>query len=175
MSIKNAVHKRAGILRDIVFSANDGIITTYAIIAGVQGASLSPRIVVILGMVNLFADSIAMATGNYLGIKSEIEYEETMGKHKINDSAFSHAIVTFLTFIVLGFIPLVPYVFNFNFAFFCSSVLVVLILLGVGFFRGTITKRGWFRSGIEMLLVGGLAAVVAYIVGFSIDKYLLSA
>jgi VIT1/CCC1 family predicted Fe2+/Mn2+ transporter len=29
-----------------------------------------------------------------------------------------------------------------------------------------ITERNWFRSGLEMLVVGGVAASVAYVVGF---------
>ncbi len=61
-------------IRDVVYGANDGIITTFAVVAGVAGASLSPNIVLILGFANLLADGLAMAIGNYLGTKSEQEY-----------------------------------------------------------------------------------------------------
>src|SRR3989338_437652 len=59
---------------DIVYGANDGIITTFAVVAGVAGASLSPLIVLILGGANLFADGFSMAVGNYLGTSSEGEH-----------------------------------------------------------------------------------------------------
>jgi len=63
-------------IRDIVYGANDGIITTFAIIAGVAGASLASKVVLILGFANLLADGLSMAIGNYLGIKSELEYAQ---------------------------------------------------------------------------------------------------
>ncbi|MEL6934665.1 MAG: VIT1/CCC1 transporter family protein [Pseudomonadota bacterium] len=58
-------------LKDIVFGGIDGAVTTFAIVAGVQGAGLSPAIIVILGIANVFADGFSMAMGNYLGTKSE--------------------------------------------------------------------------------------------------------
>jgi vacuolar iron transporter family protein len=63
-------------IEDFVYGATDGAVTTFAIVAGVVGASLSPSIVIILGFANLFADGFAMAVGNYLSTKSRIEYIE---------------------------------------------------------------------------------------------------
>lgn len=62
---------RGSYLRNMVYGANDGIITTFAVVAGVAGASLEPKIVLILGFANLIADGFAMATGNFLGTRSE--------------------------------------------------------------------------------------------------------
>ena len=56
-------------IRDMVYGANDGIITTFAVVAGVTGA-LSPRAVLIVGAANLFADGLSMGVGNYLSIRS---------------------------------------------------------------------------------------------------------
>lgn len=67
-------------IRDLVYGANDGIITTFAVVAGSLGASLSNQIVLILGFANLFADGFAMAIGNYLGTKSEIDYARAEAK-----------------------------------------------------------------------------------------------
>ncbi|MBI2628333.1 MAG: VIT1/CCC1 transporter family protein [Candidatus Niyogibacteria bacterium] len=60
-------------LKNIVYGANDGIITTFAVVAGVAGASLSSVVIVIMGLVNLLADGFSMAVSNYLSIKSEID------------------------------------------------------------------------------------------------------
>ncbi len=60
-----------GVVGDAVLGANDGIITTFAVVAGVTGANLSPVIVLIIGFANIIADGISMALGNYLGTKSE--------------------------------------------------------------------------------------------------------
>ena len=60
-------------LRDMVYGALDGVITTMAILAGSQGASLSARVGLILGLANLIGDGISMGASNYLGLRSEIE------------------------------------------------------------------------------------------------------
>jgi VIT1/CCC1 family predicted Fe2+/Mn2+ transporter len=60
-------------LRDAVFGAVDGAVTTFAVVAGAIGASLPGGIVVILGMANLFADGLSMAVGNFLGTRAEAQ------------------------------------------------------------------------------------------------------
>lgn len=62
-------------LRNMVYGANDGIVTTFAVVAGVAGASLSPKIILILGFANLVADGISMAMGNWLGTRSENQFK----------------------------------------------------------------------------------------------------
>ncbi len=63
-------------LEDIVYGANDGIITTFAVIAGVTGGSLSHSVLLILGFASLFADGISMGMSNYLGATSRKQYEK---------------------------------------------------------------------------------------------------
>jgi len=58
-------------LRDFVYGAIDGTVTTFAVVAGVAGAQLSPGIVVILGLANLIADGFSMGVSNYLGSKAD--------------------------------------------------------------------------------------------------------
>ncbi|MHA1525118.1 MAG: VIT1/CCC1 transporter family protein [Alphaproteobacteria bacterium] len=60
-------------LRDWVYGGIDGAITTFAIVAGVEGAALSPSIVIILGLANLLADGFSMAAGNYVATKAELD------------------------------------------------------------------------------------------------------
>jgi len=68
---------RASYLRDWVYGGIDGTVTTFAIMAGVVGANLSPGVVLILGIANLLADGFSMAAANYTGTKAEHdEYEQ---------------------------------------------------------------------------------------------------
>lgn len=62
-----------GYLRDVVYGAIDGSVTTFAIVAGVAGAGLSPFIIVALGLANVLADGFSMAAGNYSGTKAELD------------------------------------------------------------------------------------------------------
>ncbi len=60
-----------GVLRDLVYGGIDGSVTTFAIVAGVAGAGLSPFVIVALGLANVLADGFSMAAGNYSGTKAE--------------------------------------------------------------------------------------------------------
>ena len=67
-------------LGDVILGAVDGGVTTFAVVAGVAGASLSAGIAIILGLANLIADGFSMAVGNYLRAKSEHEVLERARK-----------------------------------------------------------------------------------------------
>lgn len=61
----------SGRLRDFVYGGIDGAVTTFAIVAGVEGASLSPTVIIALGIANVLADGFSMAASNYSGTKAE--------------------------------------------------------------------------------------------------------
>ena len=67
---------RVSYLRDWVYGGIDGTVTTFAVVAGVTGASLSTKALLILGVANLLADGFSMAAANYSGTKAEIEEYE---------------------------------------------------------------------------------------------------
>lgn len=60
-------------LRDFVYGAVDGTVTTFAVVAGVAGAQLSSGIVIIMGLANLLADGFSMAVGNFLATRTDYE------------------------------------------------------------------------------------------------------
>ena len=62
-----------GNLGDAVYGAIDGSVTTFAIVAGVAGAGLSPLVIVALGVANVLADGFSMAAGNYTATKAELD------------------------------------------------------------------------------------------------------
>ena len=63
-------------IEDFVYGGTDGAVTTFAIVWGAYGASLSIPIILILGFANLFADGFSMSIGNYLSGKTHKEYIE---------------------------------------------------------------------------------------------------
>ena len=71
-------------IKDYVYGAVDGTITTFAIISGVMGANLSPKIVIILRIANLVADGFSMAVSNFLGTRAQQELlDNTRRQEKI--------------------------------------------------------------------------------------------
>ena len=63
-------------IEDFVYGGTDGAITTFAVISGAFGASLSISVILILGFANLFADGFSMSIGNYLSRRTNKEYIE---------------------------------------------------------------------------------------------------
>lgn len=63
-------------LRDFIYGAIDGTVTTFAIVAGATGAKLGATVVVIMGVANLLADGLSMAVSNYLGTRAEQDERE---------------------------------------------------------------------------------------------------
>ena len=98
-------------LGDLVYGANDGIITTFAVVAGVSGASLPARTVLILGFANLVADGFSMGASNVLAIRSGQDVRTADGLEKDEPFAFRHGTATFVAFILAGAIPLAAYLF----------------------------------------------------------------
>ena len=169
-----SIHERGEYLSDAVFSASDGVVTTFAVVAGSAGASLDPNVVLILGFANLFADGFSMASGIYIGVKSEIEYEKAKGKSKIHEGLpIKHALVTFFAFNSAGLVPLLPFLFKALNPFITSSVLVGLCLFVIGLLRSFYTKKNFVKSGVETFVVGGLAAFIAFLVGSLIKRSLI--
>lgn len=213
---------------DMVYGAIDGIVTTFAVVSGVAGASLSSGIVLILGFANLFADGLSMAVGNYLGTKSEVEYKhreryreewevenlpeeeqqevrqiyqrkgftgellekavevitrdkkqwvDTMLLEELHiipeqSSPIIAGMMTFFSFVVAGFIPLLSYVLASFIPLFETSTYPISVgltfatIFAVGSLRVYVTGKRWWTSGLEMLLVGGATAIVAYFIGY---------
>ncbi len=216
---------------DFVYGANDGIITTFAVVAGATGAGFSPGIIIILGLANLAADGFSMAASSFLSRSSErdfwraqrrreewearefpeIEKEEVreilqkwgVAKERIEPamqdiikdkdrwidlmmreeldlketdsvSPAKHGTTTFFAFVVAGFMPLLPYLF---FGVPASQQFMVAVaatgvsLFSAGALRTLVTTESFVKSGLEMLLVGGLAATIAYAIGWLVKTF----
>ena len=149
-------------LPDLVYGANDGIITTFAVVSGVVGASLSERVIVILGLANLVADGFSMGASHYLARRSNADVEAA-GRR----DALRHGAATLIGFLLAGIVPLLAYLVPIDpdARFPATAALTAATLFGVGASRSFVTRRGVAWSGAEMLLVGSTAAAVAYAVG----------
>lgn len=152
-------------LRDLVYGANDGIITSFAVVAGTTGAGLPPFVALALGLANLAADSVSMGASNYLGMKSEID---VTGADARVERPARHGLATLLAFVVTGAVPLVAYLVSPAFGLPplpVAAALALLALAAVGAARAPLTRRPVVASAGEMLLVGGLAGVAAWLAG----------
>jgi VIT1/CCC1 family predicted Fe2+/Mn2+ transporter len=159
-------------LRDLVYGANDGIITTFAVVAGVAGGALSGQAVLIVGAANLFADGLSMGVGNYLGIRSQESARAAQGLPEEEASPSRHGLATFIAFVLAGAVPLLPYVVTPADSLRLSTASTAAALFGVGALRSLVTVDRWWWAGLEMLGLGVLVAAAAYVSGALVGSLL---
>lgn len=212
---------RHNYLRDWIYGGIDGAVTTFAVVAGVVGAQLSPAVILVLGFANLVADGFSMAASNYLGTKAEredFEHLEAVERRHLEvapdgereevrqifrgkgfegqelervvalitsddarwvrtmlteeyglpaeiRSPARAALLTFSAFCLCGLAPLAPYLFGVREAFWLSSLLTAGVFFAIGSVKSRWSTASWWRSGFSTLLVGVLAAALAYAAG----------
>lgn len=208
-------------LRDAVYGAIDGAVTTFAIVAGVAGAELSPFIIIALGVANVLADGFSMAAANYSGTKAELdnmrrirkieelhiqdypegerlEVREILAKKGLRGDVLNQATdaitkdreswialmmegeyglsgvdphpvksaaTTFLAFLAAGIVPLFPFILGLGNAFSVSAALTMVTFFAIGALKSVWSLSPWWRSAGETLVIGGVAAAIAYLVG----------
>lgn len=65
-------------LRAGVLGANDGIVSTASIVAGVAGAAATPSAILTAGLAGLFAGALSMASGEYVSVASQRDAEKAL-------------------------------------------------------------------------------------------------
>ena len=92
-------------------------------------------------------------------------------------SPLKAALVTFLAFNIIGIIPLFSYLLSYVSPFFkenaftSSIIFTSFALFLVGSIKANIVDKKWYRSGFETFMIGGVAAAIAYFVGYSLKGF----
>lgn len=208
------------LVRDVVIGMSDGLTVPFALAAGLSGAVGSSHIVVLAGLAEIAAGSIAMGLGGYLAARSDVEhyaserlreekeivertrdeeeeiyeiFEEYGVTRSESDSVLlalkrnprtwvdfmmrfelglekpvsyrarqSAAVIAF-SYIAGGFIPLIPYMLlEASSALRASVVITLIALFFFGAVKGRLTGGGTWKSAVQTVFIGGLAAGAAY-------------
>ena len=151
-------------IRDLVYGANDGIITTFAVVAGVVGGALSHTAILVVGAANLVADGLSMGVGNYLSIRAHESARRAERLPVEETRAWRHGLATLIAFVVAGALPLAPFLFPIarddRFGWSVSVTIGALFLVGAA--RGAVTADRWWKAGAEMLALGVVVAAAAF-------------
>lgn len=224
--IRLSGRRRHSYLSDFIYGGIDGAVTTFAVVAGVTGAGLDSRIIIVLGLANLVGDGFSMAAANFLGVRAtaqelararadeshqiehypEGEREEirqiftghgvtgdaldrvveaiTSDRNRWIDTMITHELgmalehrsparagsTTFVAFMIVGAIPLVPFLLGQLDLMPATPYGASVLATGIAFFlvgamKCRFVDQRWWFGGTETLAVGGLAAALAYAVG----------
>ena len=230
-------------IKSVIYGGLDGIITTFAVVAGVQGADLSAQVILALGFGNLLADAISMGAGDYLSDKAEYDLatmqsksiessmkdndtpteeqktrlatsysenytnltqedainmvnilssdtklfldsylRECLGNEPADDdsSPAISGLVTMISFIIFGFVPLIAYVIyqigglsnenNQSTEFIICIVLTLLTMGALGALKGKVTDGNMIKSALFVAVNGAVAAAASYLVSWAVAE-----
>lgn len=147
---------------DFVYGGMDGLITTFAIITGAVGAELGVNVVIIIGIASIFSDAFSMGASKFVSQRSACRIGSSVCEpHEPLKTAFS----TFISFFLIGFVPVVPFVLRLEHAFTWSLTLTFILFFFIGFVEGYLSDRSRLLTGLGTLLIGAVAAMLSYGVG----------
>jgi len=212
-------------IRDLILGFNDGLVSVFAVVAGVVGASFGTTEIAVAGLAAAIAGALSMGIGEYLSTKSQTafyEHERRLERQHIRDfpqleqqelremleekgvrpelaaeivsdaasdpdrlldlmmreefglgveterSPIIAMALVMGAFIVGAAAPVVPFLFpvSVSSGFLVASVLSVLGLYGAGHAKARVSGLSGFKGGAEMAVLGVLAALITYGVGY---------
>ncbi len=161
--MKNLVKKY---LPECVYGGVDGLVTTFAIVTASIGIGASAGVILILGIANVLADAWSMGSSDYLS--SHTEAEQGGGDTNQDKPPWATASATFLAFVVVGLVPLVPFIIAVAHAPFTvyagwvSVIATMITFIIVGYISGSISGGDRRASALRTFIVGAIAAVIAF-------------
>ena len=148
-------------LRSVMFGAQDGIVSTAGAIAGVAAGTDDHRTVVLAGVVVLIVESLSMGAGQLLSERAVHQLDPT---HR--DSLVVGALLMGAAYVAGGLVPLVPVVVvRSSSAVVAGTALAFVALFALGAAKGRALHLPWVRSGVEILVVAGVACAAGIAAG----------
>ena len=161
--------------RDFILGGQDGLVNVLGLVLGVASATFNTHIIIISGIVATVAESVSMAAVAYTSSRAAKDYYHSI-KHKVYLKDFEnplHSAWTVGISTVFGsIIPLIPFFFfSVKSSIFISLILSALVLFIVGAVKAKLSIGNWKRSGLELMIIGIIAALAGYGVGILLKVY----
>lgn len=150
--------------RNFVFGVEDSLVSTVGLLAGIAVAGMENAAIVTTGLVLIFVEAISMAAGSFLSESSADSYEHH--RDGATTRSYVDALIMFVSYIIAGLIPLLPYILLPETIAFASSIgltLIALILLGV--MNAEVSGTSLIRNVARMVLISGSALAAGLFVG----------
>jgi len=104
--------------------------------------------------------------------------QDEYGVQTATPSSFRSGVATFVAFIAIGLLPLLPFMvpgFDKAIVFPTSCIIAVLAFFGVGLFKGMVLGQSLIKNGLSTLAMGVAAALLAYIIGEMANQWATTA
>ncbi|MBI4144240.1 VIT1/CCC1 transporter family protein [Candidatus Woesearchaeota archaeon] len=166
-------------IRDIILGGQDGLVNVLGLVLGVAAATMDTRTIIISGLAGTFAESISMAAVTYTGFKAARD----VGKRKYKNhhakkylmteygKPFTSAIVVGISSLLGSILPIISFfALPVEQAMYSSVIIAIIVLFIIGSTKGILARQEWYKTGIEMAIIGTIAALAGFIVGEILKK-----
>ncbi len=219
------------LIREVVFGANDGLVTLIGFLAGITGSLATTQPIVLASIALIVAGSVSMALGAYLSSKAQREFFEheirrerweienmpemetaEVREHYLKmgfseaetemivkrvtsdpqvwlrfmmheelgiaeerfDNPIRSGLTVGLAYFVASWIPLTPYFFvdRVPVALSWAIVLAVGSMAIMGFIKARLGGTSFWKSAMEMALLGTAAAIMGYVGSWVAGKFI---
>jgi vacuolar iron transporter family protein len=148
--------------RSSIFGFQDALVSTTGIVVGISVGVNNKQFIILSALVAISVEALSMGAGQYLSEKSVHELPKT--NHK--DNLITGGLLMFFSYLIGGFIPILPIFFlNPPFSSIFSVLFAFIGLFTLGFLKAKLFSSHMWRSAIEMLTIGGLTTLIGLIVG----------
>lgn len=148
--------------KSAIFGFEDGLVSTTGLVAGLSAGSKDPKFILLGGLVAIGVEAMSMGAGEYLSEHGVHQLKGSQHKDRASLSGFLMS----LSFLIAGLIPLTPIIFlPFPLSLYISLIAALVALFLLGVVQAKIARVRGLRGAVEMIVIGGLATVVGFILG----------
>ena len=161
------------LLREFVFGAQDGIVSTLVVILALHG---NPS-VMLAGLATTAAGTFSMGAGAYLSARAEADVVSWRSAGRIRTRIWKplrHATAMGVSFGLASLVPVVAYgVYSWAYSdggmttVVITTVVSLLFLTMVGVVKGLLVGKSPWINGMEILIIGALSAALGYMLGYA--------
>ncbi|MEK7511010.1 MAG: VIT1/CCC1 transporter family protein [Patescibacteria group bacterium] len=151
-------------IRNVIFGIEDSLAATVGLLSGIAAESVPHETILLTGFVYVFVEAFSMGIGSFL---SEESVQDNQGKRTVAsvDAALG-GLAMFVSCVVAGFVPVLPYLLLPSSAALPASIVVSLLVLSlVGYVHGRLVGKSVLPRMMRMVLLGGTAILVGVVVG----------
>lgn len=155
-------------VHDLILGGQDGLVNVLGIVLGVAAATASTRVVLIAGLAATFAESISMGAVAYTSAKAGRGYYVSIGKKPPRDyeDPLESGLIVGFSAVAGSLIPLIPFfLLPVAQSIWWSVGICMATLFFAGAMKAKITIGTWWKSGLELTLIGMAAAIAGYAIG----------
>ena len=148
--------------RTIIFGIQDALVSTTGVVVGVAAGKADRNMMLLAATVTVLVEAISMASGQYVSEKSIHSLE----KKQHADNLLVGAVLMFGAYLIGGAIPIMPILFMPKELMVGTSLAASLLgLFLLGWWKSTISGEHKLRTSIQVMVIGGLSALVGLAVG----------